>query len=1143
MALTLDYWPHPLTGDGRVTTEIGEGIRLADAVTTVAPLDADVVVSVNTFPIAREHWPTVTLRRGDVCKVRARLAGGKGSNPIVALLSIVTLVVAPYLAASILPAAFSAIGATFAQTAILSGLTAVIGAAGLLITNTIFPTRLPEAQDLGFGDGLGQADPQYTLYGGSNRARPNEPLLLLLGQHRVFPDIVAQEYPEFETDGAALPYVGIYMYAQGIVPSGIVRPVPRARVTGSGDQYLNQIYDFGVGKHQYSNLSLGDTLLLEYDDIETQSGVDKITLVSGNVDTIPGGDLADPQGNSIVRTTPIRTIKVAFDLVSQQFRVNDEGDLVGRSNTFVLEWRRHASSDAWIERAVTISTQSGSKGRNQTRRSFVFDVPSDQYDLRATLSSRWSETDERTTGNATLAAFRAYQIDEADFDGRNPLALRLKATGQHYGRMDEISADVAQLIPDWTGAAWVADQITSSPASIYRKYLQGWYDSRGRLLAGMGLPDRDINDDQIERWHAFCERHGLTCDLVLLSRRDHASVLRVITQCGWASVDQSSGKFGVLWEDEDRPISGLITPANIVAGTMGITYDNENLADEIIGTFVDRESDYEPNQIKRVIEGVEIAQRPVRIPLHGITQADAAAKEVNRAAAAQVHHVRKIGWQMSHEGWLAGFGRGDVIGASHDLIGGTVGGRLLAINAARDGVTLSAAAIEPGLIWVWCLDGAVQALTYEAPDYPAEDVNLSGALPAAPAGVEDDPLSYRFMAFAGSAARRRIRITSVEPAPGGNIQFFARDDVPEYYDARVADLEHKIIRVTRARPSITSIDVFDTLERAVGGFRVVLHVAVLAEGDFRQAVIRADAAIVGEVLAGERLSFESPIPSGPIEIQATPGNRLASFGRTFSVTYDVKGKAWPPQDVANFSVAQISDGTRVYSWDPVPDPDVSLSGGYEIRYEPQGGARQWADMTPIALGVLTETRIERIQPSAGDWTFAIRARDSSGIYSVNPTFSDASLGAARIGDAALEACPSLDGWPGDVENAVRDGPRLTAAGGYRWSDLLRWSSWLSWEGGQDIDWTLYPIRYTSTLLDLGAPTRIVIRSTYNATGNVSLEYRTADSGAFLPSRVPSGSPGRQSIRRGPTPPGPGGEAPRRRSRGRRPSGAARTRSA
>ena len=186
---TIDFLPHPITTEGRqtITALVPQGESLDKVLRDIVPPTLSAVAVVNGTLISRPKWPTTIITRDSIIQVRAMMQGGDGSNPFAIILSIAAVVLAPYLAPLIL-------GPALAGTIVGSIVTAGIGIGGVLLANALFPPRFPD--DL---SGDAEKQRQFSLSGGSNRARPHEPFLLLLGQHRVFPDLVSREYTEFGT--------------------------------------------------------------------------------------------------------------------------------------------------------------------------------------------------------------------------------------------------------------------------------------------------------------------------------------------------------------------------------------------------------------------------------------------------------------------------------------------------------------------------------------------------------------------------------------------------------------------------------------------------------------------------------------------------------------------------------------------------------------------------------------------------------------------------------------------------------------------------------------------------------------------------------------------------------------------------------
>ena len=415
--ITLDRWPHPLTTEGRETR-----LRpLSPATPTLAALiareravfnAAAPIAAVNGRVIPEADWAGVRLVGGEIVTLRARVSGGGDSDPLAVVLQIAVMAARFYIPG--LPA-FANLG-SFGQ--MLVG--AAVNLVGGLVVNAIAPPREAEAPGA-----AAQPEPVYSLSGGANRAREYAPQLLVLGRHRVFPDLGAREYTEFR----------------------------------GNEQYLHQLFHFGLGNLDVSDMHIGDSPLSQYESVETQwARGTKLTLVSGNVDTESGAALDSTAW--VMRTTPDSTARLGIDLVGAIFKVNREtGDILGHSAGVQIEYWPEGEPLSKRSHSVTLSN-------NETtpyRRTLTYTLPAaGVYTVRVRRTSKPSD-DEHIHDALTFAAMRSYQPDTADYAGQTRLGLRIRATGQLFGRLERLSALVKQKIPVWDGNRWTAPQASSNP--------------------------------------------------------------------------------------------------------------------------------------------------------------------------------------------------------------------------------------------------------------------------------------------------------------------------------------------------------------------------------------------------------------------------------------------------------------------------------------------------------------------------------------------------------------------------------------------------------------------------------------------------------------------------------------------------------
>jgi len=324
---------------------------------------------------------------------------------------------------------------------------------------------------------------------------------LLFGTHRICPDLAAQEYSEYDDNS---------------------------------DQFLNQLFEFPIGNIDIGPMRLAETPLASYESVTTNS-TSPYDLVSGNVDSIQAGEFGIVEGETseFVRTTEDDTTFIAVDLVSIHYMANDDGTLSGLGNSFIIQYRP-ASGGAWrtLARPVIMSP-GGSESRNAVRRSYKSVRLSPRaWQVRVQFISQSSADADTTriTQRALVAGIRAYQDEDADFSGRNPLAMRIKASGQLYGRVERLNAEVSHRIPNWNGLNWGTVEVTANPASILLWWFRGYY-VEGVLRAGYGLQIEEIDYESLQQWHGFCETENLECNIVITESSAEDEIAMLIAQC------------------------------------------------------------------------------------------------------------------------------------------------------------------------------------------------------------------------------------------------------------------------------------------------------------------------------------------------------------------------------------------------------------------------------------------------------------------------------------------------------------------------------------------------------------------------------------------------------------------------------------
>ena len=1041
-AVTADIWPHPLTAAGRETCPavVPPGATLADLIAGTLPgasavgasalpgalmqrsgsaPGAPIVAYIDGRAIPRAAWAETRLRDGQIVTLRSAAADGGGDkNPLRILLQL-AVIVATIFVPPLIPGLTA-----FGQALVGAG----IAIAGGLIINAIAPLPGPDTAQ------AAQVEPLYSLTGGANRARPYEPLLLVLGTHRVFPDLGAAGYTELAGD----------------------------------DQFLNQLFNFGLGDLEIDELKIGETPLASFEEVRQEfSGArGRIALVAGNVDTTAGAALDDTA--FVERTSGADTARIGIDIAGQLFRIDEKGKPQEQAVTVEVEW---APTGGGPGGQRTVELRNADQGG--FRQTLDFDLGrADRWTVRVRRTADPS-TDERTFDDLAWAALRSYQPDEADYAAQTRLGLRIRASGQLAGRLDRLSAIVRQKVPVWDGAAWTAPVPSSNPAYIFRWYARGIYQQlQGgltiRLVAGVGLAPGRIDDEALIAWGAWCEAQGLGCNFVLDRTLSHAEVLTLIARCGRAGVTWQTGKLGVIWDEEGRPASALVTPGNIVAGSFRVDYAAGQAAEEIAVRYIEPDLDWQYNTLRRTVpDAGALPASTATVTLPGVTDRAQAAVACNLQAARQVFHRRRLIWEMAAEG--LSLARGDVVTITHSLIDGGAAGRLTGGTAGR--VILDRAVDPAGAnpqLLLRLLDGTLhQSAVTRAPGVSAKtaELVLAKPLPFAPGADGANPRDTLWRLYDDALAPARARIVAVEPVSDRRVRFVAIDEVDAYYHLATSDLSAPFPQLVSRLPRVIAVAFAARRTRVGRGIMVELEATLTVAGDWRGATVRAGPSFaalstVARLVDGATVARWLVPPDTGQAVEIVPGTEAAPAGPRFRTTWMLD--AGPtPDPPTNFAVREAADGTRVYSWTPPEAPDLE---GVALRYAADD-ATAWADMTPLHAGFLTSSPYETLEPAAGTWTFAARAVSTSGAESVSATVR-VTLGVQRIAGATWHtgagAPASSLGRDGDLYFDVTDATVWQKAAG-AWAQIADLSAadgsrWFTGAGlpaatlGADGDW-------------------------------------------------------------------------------------------
>ena len=310
-SLNLVWHPHPISAvSGRQVQAFvftpGLNVRQLLLKSGIDPIQPIYVVLDDKLLTVAE-WDSIYPTEGQILNVQATIQGGDGgggsnTGQIIAMVAVIAIAIAaPYAAAALFPEYAAVIGAGTLGGSLLS---AGIMIAGSLIVGAIFQPKT--------NTGLGEISsspaesPTYSLSGGQNRLRPYEPMPVIMGQHRFFPDYAAKPYTEYNNE----------------------------------DQYLYQIFHHGISSSDFSDYKIGENLISNYTDYQfhysDQNG--NFPQFPGNVDIAQGAALTKA-GGAVTRTTSENTWTIGIDIEAVLFYANNDGGMDSVNVELQIEYR------------------------------------------------------------------------------------------------------------------------------------------------------------------------------------------------------------------------------------------------------------------------------------------------------------------------------------------------------------------------------------------------------------------------------------------------------------------------------------------------------------------------------------------------------------------------------------------------------------------------------------------------------------------------------------------------------------------------------------------------------------------------------------------------------------------------------------
>ena len=525
----------------QIRITVDQGMTVAEIVRHTLPASQVrelVRVSIGDMVLEPVHWARIRPRAGVTVVIRVLPGNGNLLRSVLTItIAVAALALGQFYGAAL---AGSALGSMLGMSA-TTGSALISGSvllAGTLLVNAFIPVRNNKGGD--------QKDsPTYSIQGWRNPINPDGAIPVVMGKHR------------FAPPHAAYPYTWSYV----------------------DDQYVTALFCVGYGPVEITNIRIGETPIEKYVNVTYQvmqgvAGEPQQTIypsqvieeqVSVELSWVRAANFAPD-----VRFTAADATEFSIDIQFPGGLAAFVDVKIGNTQksvrqAFVVPFLlriREESSAVW-------QTIDGVQVLHATTkpftRTFRFPLPTrGRYEVELTRAAPdWDDWDQsylpaQITSRAFWTVIRSYR-PEAPLHVDFPLSLiavQVRATGQLNGTLDNLSADVARICPDWDAATqtWVT-RATNNPASAFRYALQGRPFS-------YPVADSGIDIQTLEDWHEFCVLKGLTYNRVHDTPSSFYEALADIAAAGRASPHHDGERWTVVIDRPQDVIVGHVSPRN-----------------------------------------------------------------------------------------------------------------------------------------------------------------------------------------------------------------------------------------------------------------------------------------------------------------------------------------------------------------------------------------------------------------------------------------------------------------------------------------------------------------------------------------------------------------------------------------------------
>ncbi|MFH1158912.1 MAG: host specificity factor TipJ family phage tail protein [Pseudomonadota bacterium] len=968
---------------------------------------------VNGDYIPQDKWLCVRPKPGTIVTIRVVPGkGGGGKNPIATVLSLALMVAAPALGASLATATGLAtatstglISWTVGGFSGLSIATGIVSVVGRLAISAIAPPAKQRSSAAGSVASVTEKPTQF-ISGGKNQVSRFNAIPRPLGRHRMMPPY------------GALPFTEIV----------------------GNDQYVRMLFVWGYGPLEISDLRIGDTALSAFTgvEIETRQGYESDPPLTLFPDQINQNDLSITlsQGAGYqVRTTEDNVDEISVDVTFPRGLAvyNSNGSKSLRTVQVSVEYAPTGTS-GWVNAGTTAPAISvTAKQSAAARQGLRFKVARGKYDVRLRRVTA-DATADTIIDECVWTALRSIRnAHPVKITGLAMTVLRIKATDQLNGVVDQFSGIVHSILPDWNGSAWVP-QATSNPSSIYREVLQGKANARA-------LNNNRLDLSALQQWHQDCAAAGRAFNYVVDRQLSVHDLMADVAASGRANPAVIDGKWRIV---QDKPQSVPVqhfTPRNSFGFQSQKTFPDLPHAFRV--RFINRDNNWQSDERIVYDDGYTAANATKfeGLELAGVTDTNQAWKDGRYHIATA--RLRPENYSFSTDIEHIVCTRGDLVRVTHDvLLVGLGSARIKSV--ADNGTNVTGITVDDTFFMETGKNYSVRIRKADGTSLIKNVTTLAGETKTlsflTPFVLADAPGIGDLVLF-GEAGQESIEciVKSIEPQSDLTARVTCVDAAPAVHTSDTGAIpafdSHVTVPPDLKRPPAPIVASLQTGEEVLiinpdGSFSATitlsleppLYPTALSVSVLIRAVGETEFHPASFINAGNQVRILDVRDGEYYDLTLIHKNvyGMASLPTVISGVL-VEGVTGIPDDVKNFSVT-IQGQQANLSWDAVPNIDLSH---YRIKWSPAVFGATWASSIDLIPKVAAPMTSKAVPALTG--TYLIKAVDAGGRESANETLAISTI-AEIEGFNAIAALTENPSFLGEKSGVALSGSTLHLAG-------------------------------------------------------------------------------------------------------------------